>query len=102
MLESTLMHRRAFYQLQLIDTNFKTCPSNEEWLRVERIARFLKPFYEITTLFSRSRYPTANLYFHGVWKIQLLFMEETENLDDVISSMARMMKGKFDEYWECV
>ncbi|KAG5548756.1 hypothetical protein RHGRI_014198 [Rhododendron griersonianum] len=79
----------------------KTCPSEEEWERVKRITRFLKPFYEITILFSGCRYPTANLYFHGVWKIQLLIKEEMENLDDVISSMAKRMKGKFDKYWEC-
>uniref|UniRef100_A0A5B6YQP7 BED-type domain-containing protein n=1 Tax=Davidia involucrata TaxID=16924 RepID=A0A5B6YQP7_DAVIN len=66
MLESALIYRRAFFQLQLIDTNFKTCPSEEEWVKVERIAKFLKPFHDITTLFSGSHYPTANLYFHGV------------------------------------
>ncbi|KAH7845226.1 hypothetical protein Vadar_005350 [Vaccinium darrowii] len=101
MLECALVHRLAYSQLQLVDTNYRTCPSEDEWLRVERISRFLRPFYEITTLFSGSRYPTANLYFHGVWKIQFLIKEEMENFDDLISSMARRMKGKFDKYWEC-
>ena len=63
--------------------------------------KFLKPFYDITTLFSGSSYPTANLYFNGVRKIQLLIMEETQNPEDVISSMAKMMKKTFDKYWEC-
>ncbi|KAF7133416.1 hypothetical protein RHSIM_Rhsim09G0092700 [Rhododendron simsii] len=101
MLESALVRRLAYYRLQLVNTNFRTCPSEEEWERVERITRFLKPFFEINALFFGSRYPTVNLYFHGVWKIQLLIKEEMENLDDVISSMARRMKGKFDKYWEC-
>lgn len=101
MLECALVHRLTYSQLQLVDTNYRTCPSEDEWLRVERISRFLRPFYEITTLFSGSRYPTANLYFHGVWKIQFLIKEEMENFDDMISSMARRMKGKFDKYWEC-
>ena len=39
MLECALIHRYAFSQLQLIDPNFKTCPSNEEWERVERITK---------------------------------------------------------------
>ena len=51
MLECALTHRRAFDQLKLIDTNFKTCPSEGEWQRVEKIAKFLNPFYDITTLF---------------------------------------------------
>ena len=73
----------------------------EEWRRIERIAKFLKPFYEITTLFSRSQYPTSNLYFQGVFKIQMLILEEIGDLNDVISCMAKEMKNKFDEYWEC-
>ena len=101
MLECALMHCRAFDQLKLIDTNFKTCPSEEEWQRVEKIAKFLKPFYDITTLFSGSRYPMANLYFHGVWKIELLIKEKIESEDKVIQSMASRMKVKFDKYWEC-
>ncbi|KAL7161809.1 hypothetical protein ACSBR2_042306 [Camellia fascicularis] len=84
MLECELTHYCAFYQLQFINTNFKTYPSNKEGLRVEIIAR----------------YPTANLYFYEVWKMQLVIMEEMENLDDVTSSMARLMKAKFDKYWE--
>ena len=101
MLECALLYRRAFCQLQLIDTNFKTCPSQEEWNMVERIAKFLKPFYDITTLFSGSQYPTSNLYFRSVWKIQTLILEELNSPNKVISSMAQQMKEKFDKYWDC-
>ncbi|KAA8538472.1 hypothetical protein F0562_027982 [Nyssa sinensis] len=101
MIDGALMYRRAFDQLQLIDVHFKTCPSDDEWVKVENIAKFLKPFYDITTLFSGSHYPTANLYFHGVWKIQMLIKEEMKNSCDAISSMAKQMKEKFDKYWEC-
>ena len=50
-------------RLAMEDTNFKHCPSRDEWNRVERITWFLKPFNDITTLFSRIDYSTANLYF---------------------------------------
>ncbi|KAA8534088.1 hypothetical protein F0562_031719 [Nyssa sinensis] len=101
MIDGALMYRRAFDQLQLIDVHFKTCPSDDEWVKVENTAKFLKPFYDITTLFSGSRYPTVNMYFHGVWKIQMLIKEEMRNSCDAISSMAKQMKEKFDKYWEC-
>ncbi|XP_031272128.1 zinc finger BED domain-containing protein RICESLEEPER 2-like isoform X1 [Pistacia vera] len=100
MLESALIYRRVFVHLALIDPNYKSCPSNEEWDRGERICKFLQPFYEITTLFSGSQYPTANLYLRNVWRIQVRLYEEMENEDEVLSTMASQMKGKFDKYWD--
>lgn len=63
MLECAIKQKVSFCTLSVLDTNFTTCPSEEEWSLVERITKFLKPFYDITTLFSGYRYPTANLYF---------------------------------------
>ncbi|XP_076936183.1 zinc finger BED domain-containing protein RICESLEEPER 2-like [Bidens hawaiensis] len=100
MLDCALAYRRAYSQLALVDSNFKSNPSEEEWERVEVITKFLKPFYDITTLFSGSLYPTSNLYFHQVWKIQLHIEEAIRNTDDVISNMEKDMKKKFDKYWE--
>ena len=65
------------------------------------ITQFLKPFNDITTLFSRTNYPTSNLYFQGVSQIKLLLLEEMESQDSFISNMAKQMKGKFDKYWDC-
>ncbi|KAM0062415.1 putative HAT dimerization domain, ribonuclease H-like superfamily, hAT-like transposase, RNase-H [Helianthus debilis subsp. tardiflorus] len=100
MLDCALAYRRAYTWLALVDSVFKTSPSEEEWARVEIITRLLKPFYEITTLFSGSSYPTSNLYFHHVWRIQLYIEEEMCNADQVISDMAKDMKEKFDKYWK--
>ncbi|XP_020253505.1 zinc finger BED domain-containing protein RICESLEEPER 2-like [Asparagus officinalis] len=101
MLESVLNFRRAFEHLESIDPNFTFLPSSEEWVKAEKIAKFLKPFYEVSTLFSGSKYPTANLYFGGVFKIQKCIMEEMKSDDQHIKSMANDMKIKFDKYWEC-
>ncbi|KAK9998511.1 hypothetical protein SO802_018114 [Lithocarpus litseifolius] len=69
MIETCLKFRDAFSDLSRIDKYFLNCPSEEEWEKVENIARVLEPFYDITKLFSKTNYPTANLYFHCVWKI---------------------------------
>ncbi|XP_031256004.1 zinc finger BED domain-containing protein RICESLEEPER 1-like [Pistacia vera] len=100
MLESALIYRRVFVHLALIDPNYKSCPSNEEWDRGERICKFLQPFYEIITLFSGSQYPTAILHLRNVWRIQVRLYEEMENEDEVLNTMASQMKGKFDKYWD--
>ncbi|KAJ0825565.1 putative transcription factor/ chromatin remodeling BED-type(Zn) family [Helianthus annuus] len=100
MLDCALAYRRAYTRLALVDSSFQTSPSEEEWVRVEIITRLLKPFYEITTLFSGSSYPTLNLYFHHVWRIRLYIEKEMCNVDQVISGMAKDMKEKFDKYWK--
>lgn len=66
MLESALLYQQAYIQYKLVDTDFKYALSEEEWKRVETVAKVLKPFYDITTLFSGSKYPTANLYLPNV------------------------------------
>lgn len=101
MLEASLKHRSAFLHLSMIDPYYNTCPSEEEWNIAEKIARFLEPFFHITTLFSGSYYPTANLYFHSVWRIQVRILKELESEDQIIQAMAKVMKEKFDKYWDC-
>ncbi|XP_031279086.1 zinc finger BED domain-containing protein RICESLEEPER 2-like [Pistacia vera] len=100
MLESALIYRHVFVHLSLIDPNYKSCHSDEEWDRGVRICKFLQPFYDTTTLFSGSQYPTANLYLRNVWRVQVRLYEEMENEDEVLSTMASQMKVKFDKYWD--
>ncbi|XP_057975215.1 zinc finger BED domain-containing protein RICESLEEPER 2-like [Malania oleifera] len=98
MIESALIYRRALIHYVLLDANYKYCPSNEEWNRAEVICNFLKPFYDMTKLFSGSDYPTSNLYFSNIWKIQLHLLETMENPDCIVNGMAAKMKEKFDKY----
>ena len=100
-IETTLTFRDAFHNLSIVDGSFRTCLSDDEWDKAGKIAEFMMPFYDITTLFSGTQYPTANLYFHGVWKTHLCIIEEMEDDDIVISDMAKSMKEKFDKYWDC-
>ncbi|XP_071712401.1 zinc finger BED domain-containing protein RICESLEEPER 3-like [Rutidosis leptorrhynchoides] len=100
MLDCALVYQRAYERLQSVDNDFKTCPTQAEWTRIETIKKFLEPFYVMTTLFSRSHYPTSNLYFHNVWRIQRHIQKEMKNSDPIISKMAHEMKVKFDKYWE--
>ncbi|MBA0736470.1 hypothetical protein Gogos_010021 [Gossypium gossypioides] len=40
--------------------------SDEEWRNVAILCKFFKVFYDVTCVFSGSKYPMANLYFRGV------------------------------------
>ncbi|KAL3649077.1 hypothetical protein CASFOL_005480 [Castilleja foliolosa] len=99
MLESALKYRDAFHRLSLTDKNYIFLPSDEEWARTEKMLNFLRPFYEITKLISGSSYPTSNLYFVEVWKIECLLLSNMDNEDTVKKEMVKEMKRKFDKYW---
>ncbi|XP_042494998.1 zinc finger BED domain-containing protein RICESLEEPER 2-like [Macadamia integrifolia] len=100
MLDSAIVYQTAFQQLELVDKNFKVCPSNEDWKKIEHLCSFLKPFNDITELLSGSKYPTANLYFHNVWKIHLSLLKTINQGEDYVKKMAQEMKKKFDKYWD--
>lgn len=100
MLESALQYMKAFEFYKVADRSYKQCPSDEEWERGERICEFLEPFYEITNLISGSSYPTANLYFMQVWKVQCILEKHQKSIDKVIKDMFDNMKMKFDKYWK--
>lgn len=100
MLESALQYRKAFEFYKVADRSYKYCPSDEEWEKGERICEFLEPFYEITNLISGSSYPTANLYFMQVWKVQCILEKHQKSIDKVIKDMSDNMKKKFDKYWK--
>ncbi|PHT34670.1 hypothetical protein CQW23_26470 [Capsicum baccatum] len=72
MLDSSLFYQQAYVQYKFLDVNFKYSIFEEEWKKVEVTAKFFRPFNEITTLFSSSKYPTANLNLPNEWKIQIL------------------------------
>lgn len=93
-------YRKAFEFYKVADRSYKYCPSDEEWEKGERICEFLEPFYEITNLISGSSYPTANLYFMQVWKVQCILEKHQKIIDKMIKDMHNNMKMKFGKYWK--
>lgn len=72
--------------------------SASEWLIINDVYVFLKPFYDITVMFSGSEYPTANLYFENVFSIEYNLKEAHKN--PILAFMAEEMLVKFEEYWD--
>ncbi|RZC03446.1 Zinc finger BED domain-containing protein RICESLEEPER 2 [Glycine soja] len=99
MLESALVYRRAFCSLAFNDRSYSSYPTNEEWERGQKMCDFLCPFFQITKLIFGFSYPTSNLYFMQVWKIERLLLQNLSNEDELIRIMAIDMKTKFDKYW---
>ncbi|CAN0897958.1 Zinc finger BED domain-containing protein RICESLEEPER 2, partial [Linum grandiflorum] len=100
MLERALFYRQAFVNLARFDKDYKDCPSSEHWEKMSALAKLLRPFDEITKLFSGSLYPTINLFFENVWRIHLQLLQICSSPDDVLRSMGNVMLLKFKKYWE--
>ncbi|KAK9668313.1 hypothetical protein RND81_13G050600 [Saponaria officinalis] len=99
MLDSALYHRRALNNFAKTDLNYKHCPTEGEWDKIEKICKFLKVFYDVTCVFSGTKFPTSNLYFIHVLRVRLLLKEEIGSKDGFIKNMAAKMFVKFDKYW---
>ncbi|CAA7029613.1 unnamed protein product [Microthlaspi erraticum] len=49
---------------------------------------------------SGSKYPTSNVYFTQVWRIEMLLQKYADDDDAAIREMVGRMQGKFNKYWE--
>ena len=98
MLVRALKFRAAFESMASFDTHYKSLPSEADWNRGVKICELLKPFSIITTYFSGSKYPTSNVYFTEVWRIQRLLKKYAHCDDDGIRKMIQPMQVKFDKY----
>jgi len=92
MLQSAINYHHAFYSLSLHDSIFKCCPTSDEWRRAETMCDILKSFYNITNLIFGSSFPTSNLYFGEIWKIECLIRSYLTSEDLLIQNMAGSMK----------
>nr|XP_028957518.1 zinc finger BED domain-containing protein RICESLEEPER 2-like [Malus domestica] len=83
----------------LSDSNFESCPTSEEWDKVVKISKFLGYFYDVTCLFSGTKYPTSNLFFPKVFVIQLQIKAAIDDCDSFMNKMGDYMHMKFQKYW---
>jgi hypothetical protein len=98
MVKIALEYRRAFAALKLQDTSYTCQPTNDEWDTAESVCNLLEVFLDATMVVSGILYPTAHLYFHELWKIQLTLEREARHGDIVNKSMVGAMKKKFMKY----
>ncbi|XP_062103715.1 zinc finger BED domain-containing protein RICESLEEPER 4-like [Humulus lupulus] len=100
MFDSAIYYHRAFFHLELIDRSYKYCPLPPEWEKTEKINEFLEQFYNVTCSFSRTEYPTSNLYFPSVYSCNFSLKTAKESDDSYLSSMGNLMTEKFEKYWK--
>ncbi|KAK9947517.1 hypothetical protein M0R45_003137 [Rubus argutus] len=93
--------KQVFSCLDTFDPEFKTlAPSMEDWKQVETLCTYLKPIFDAANILAATTNPTANLFVHEVWRIQLELARGTTNEDPFICNLARTMQEKIGKYWK--
>nr|XP_043625688.1 zinc finger BED domain-containing protein RICESLEEPER 2-like [Erigeron canadensis] len=99
MLDSAFYYRKAFTHLEISDSNYTSCPGAYEWDTIEKISVFLAVFYDVTNVFSGTKYPTANLYYPHIFMVYFTLHDSMSSKDEYMRRMGASMMEKFKKYW---
>lgn len=100
MLVSASELKKVFSFLKSSDQKYQeTMPSVNEWKQVETLCKYLMLFFEATNILKATPYPTANVLFHEVWKIQVELGLASMSLDPFTHNLINPLKEIFDKYW---
>lgn len=95
-------YKDAFVQYAYVDAKYQWQPLLADWLVFSKIHPILKALAEVTTVFSGSTYPTANVFYPSIVNVKraLLAASKSTNRDKVLKNMVEAMLEKFDKYWK--
>ncbi|KAM0826474.1 hypothetical protein ACQ4PT_068854 [Festuca glaucescens] len=105
MLDIALQYIPIFEKLNKREKLFakeNCCPTDEDWNFARELCDRLKVFFDITVLFSGTKYVTANLFFPKISAIRLSIRKWSTSDDPLIKKMSEEMKTKFEKYWKDV
>ncbi|XP_073153666.1 zinc finger BED domain-containing protein RICESLEEPER 2-like [Henckelia pumila] len=73
--------------------------TNDDWMKIRHMVKFLETFYDLTLRVSGSLYVTSNVHFQEIGEVSCLLRMLVDSDDIDLSFMAERMKAKFDKYW---
>jgi hypothetical protein len=98
MLSTAIPYRKVFDRLDTLDPNF-ICPAIDDWKFASIVCDKLELFYQLTELFSGTKYVTANIFFPKVCEIKLKINSWKDDENETIRKMSTAMIEKYDKYW---
>ena len=102
MLKTAWAYKNVFPRLKLFESHYVLVLSEAEWKTAKDVCDRLELFYNVTELFSGTRYPTANMFFPVICRIKMTLNEWLMSSNVVISTMAKSMVENFDAYWNVI
>ncbi|KAK2644855.1 hypothetical protein Ddye_020050 [Dipteronia dyeriana] len=102
MLTTTLLYKDFFACLSVREKQYKIEILGKDWKLAAILQDNLKLFYQVTEMFSGTKYQTTNLFFLHICDIRLSLFEWLTNENEVIKEMAVKMIEKFEKYWDVI
>ncbi|GJY89032.1 zinc finger BED domain-containing protein RICESLEEPER 2-like protein [Tanacetum coccineum] len=99
MLEVAIIYKVVFRRLKQRDARYPSVPIERDRELASNICKKLKLFYNVTLMFSGTKYPTTNTFFTSICDIRYQLNKWKHEEDQVIKDMAKKMILKFDKYW---
>ncbi|KAI5350846.1 hypothetical protein L3X38_003737 [Prunus dulcis] len=100
MLKTAMIYKDVFPRLKHREPLYKEVPSESDWAKTKELVDKLAMFYDVTVLFSGTKYPTANLYFKNICAIRLAIYDWLSSEQEEVQAMALHMQTKFEKYWD--
>ncbi|KAL5560719.1 hypothetical protein UlMin_036930 [Ulmus minor] len=100
MLSTALIYKSVFARLKQRELGYKTLPLEDDWVKARDLCDKLFLFYQVTEMFSGSKYPTANLLFPKVCEIRMAITDWLSSSNENVRAMASNMEEKFLKYWD--
>ena len=98
MLSTTIDYKDVFPRLSHREPQYKYVLNDLDWNLAKEICERLDLFYEVTEIFSGTKYPTSNLYFQNICEIKLSMSNWIGSPYVDIRLMATNMIEKFNKY----
>ncbi|KAK3224750.1 hypothetical protein Dsin_004612 [Dipteronia sinensis] len=92
-------YKTVFSRLSARDRQYISVPQEKDWELASKLEDNLRKFYEVTEMFSGTKYPTTNLFFLEVCEIRLSLSDWLTSESEVIRKMAQNMIQKHEHYW---
>ncbi|XP_074315377.1 zinc finger BED domain-containing protein RICESLEEPER 2-like [Silene latifolia] len=92
MLATALKFKDVFPLYAKEDSFYASCPSVDDWNRVEKVCEVLKVFKCVTNIISGSDYPTSNLFLMEVYRIKLVLDKYKNDPEEWMKALITNMK----------
>lgn len=99
MLSTACDLKEVFSCLDTSDPDYKEALSMAEWKYIEVLCHYLKIFYDAAGILTSETYPTCDVFFHQVHRVQYELIHGTLSQDPFISNFVKPLYGMFDIYW---
>ncbi|XP_071905684.1 zinc finger BED domain-containing protein RICESLEEPER 1-like [Coffea arabica] len=100
MLQKASIYKDVFPRVKVREKYYTSLPNDDDWVVCNAICEKLKLFYQVTKMFSGTRYPTLNEFFAKVCHIKVSLAQWMKSQNCLIRVIAEKMMRKYQKNWE--